>query len=141
MNFLTDLVKDVRYAIRSLQRTPGFTLVVILSLALGIGANTAIFSGIEALILRRLPVPNPEELVALEWGTKAFPQRLVEDFEGNGGRSTGGDSGAVLGARIFSSSVYEYLREHNDVFSSLFAVSGNILNVNIGLKGGAEPAD
>ncbi len=58
-----ELARDVRYACRMFFRTPGFSLVVVLTLALGIGANTAIFSLIDALMLRWLPVHNPQELV------------------------------------------------------------------------------
>ena len=54
---------DLRYALRTLSATPGFTLVVILTLALGIGANTAIFSLTDQVLLRRLPVKSPDELV------------------------------------------------------------------------------
>src|SRR3989442_10272701 len=62
MTFIDHTARDVRYAARMLRTNPGFTLVAILSLALGIGANTAIFQLIEAVLLRSLPVPRPEEV-------------------------------------------------------------------------------
>ena len=60
---LESIVRDLRYAVRSLKSRPAFTLTVIATLALGIGANTAIFTLVDALVLRPLPVPHPEQLV------------------------------------------------------------------------------
>src|SRR4029079_2096742 len=61
------MLKDLRHGLRALARSKGWTAVVVLSLALGIGANTAIFSGLNGLLLTKIPVQDPDTLVRLRW--------------------------------------------------------------------------
>ncbi len=112
------LWQDLKYALRMLRRSPGFTAVATLSLALGIGANTAIFSLIDRVMVRTLPVRNPEQLVLL----------------GNG-RTSGTMEGAVHGqASMFSYPAYRDIRSRNQVFTgiSAFVTYTDALRVNIG---------
>ena len=83
---------DIRYAIRGFRRTPLFTSVAILSLAFGIGANTAIFSLLDQVLLRLLPVKDPQQLVLLtthgshygsNWGGNAISYPMYSDFSGH----------------------------------------------------------
>ncbi|HKV26049.1 MAG TPA: ABC transporter permease [Candidatus Acidoferrum sp.] len=87
--FLDSPIRDLKYSLRTLARTPGFTIVAILTLALGIGANTAIFSLLDQILLRLLPVQNPQELVLLtmrghhygsNWGGNAVSHPMFRDF-------------------------------------------------------------
>lgn len=96
---------DLRYGARILRKSPGFTTVAVLTLALGIGANTAIFSLTYQILLRQLSVPHPEELVILR---SPGPR--------NGHVSSDGD-----GANSFSYPMYKDLRDHGTAFSGLLA--------------------
>jgi hypothetical protein len=69
--WLEDTWRDFRYAARTLAKTPGFTIIAALVMALGIGANTAIYSFLDSLLLRSLPASDPESLVVLNWYSNA----------------------------------------------------------------------
>jgi predicted permease len=95
---------DFRFALRTLRRSPGFTLLAVLSLALGIGANTAIFSLLYQVVLRSLPVKDPGALVSLE----------SDDYNFGWTRRDNNQT-------VFSYPMYRALRDHNEVFSGLLA--------------------
>ena len=115
-SFVETLWQDLRFAARILRKNPGFTAVAVLTLALGIGANTAIFSLVDTFLLRVLPVKDPQQLVFIR---ATLPQ---------GG--THGD---------FPYATFEALRDRNNSFSGMFAWDGS--RVNAVLNGQAELID
>jgi predicted permease len=108
---MNGLWQDIRYGLRMLAKNPGFTAVAVLTLALGIGANTGIFTILRQVVLQRLPVPHPEQLVLLY--SPGPRQGHVSSDE----NSLPGEDGAVS----FSYPMYKDLRDRNSVFSGLAA--------------------
>lgn len=110
-----ELRADLRFAWRSLARNPGFTAVAVLSLGLGIGVNTAIFSLVQEALLNTLAVPHPEELRLLKW--VSGPNPIVHHIWGDFSRTKTGQQTSTS----FSFPVYRQLRRENKVFQDLFA--------------------
>jgi predicted permease len=116
-------VQDLRYGLRQSRKNPGFTAVVVATLALGIGANTAIFSLIDALMLKSLPVQNPQELVLLKWSAHKKPDFHNSSSYGDcDTRFTDVDTTSCSFSRPF----YDDLRAHADAFSAITAYGGGI---------------
>jgi putative ABC transport system permease protein len=131
---IEQLLQDLRYGARTLRRAPAFTAVAVLSLALGIGANTALLGLLDAVMLKRLPVPQPDRLFLLDWSAPGFPSRYVDDLEGDA--PTAADGG--IHGLIFSSADFERLRLRNTVFTTTFAFASNDVHANLGLPGRAQ---
>jgi putative ABC transport system permease protein len=112
VNVVEDLVRDARFALRMFRKSPGFTVTALVSLALGIGANTSMFQLFEAVRLRALPVERPEEL------------RII--------RMHGGDIGGNYRGRNaqFTNSLWEEIRRQQTSFSSLLAYGDMPLNLS-----------
>jgi hypothetical protein len=73
-NQIETTLNDIRYSVRGLSRTPGFTIVIVLTLALAIGANSAIFSVIQGVLLRPLPYAQPDRIVRIFFNNDTFPK-------------------------------------------------------------------
>jgi predicted permease len=121
---MNTLLQDLRYALRQLRKSPGFTLTVIVTLALGIGANAAVFTLFDQVLLRMLPVQQPRELVRFAW-TGAFSGSMS---------SFGGDS-----RNYFSYPMYKDLRDQNQVFQGMLAADK--ANVGVSWHNQAENED
>ncbi|MGA9247116.1 MAG: ABC transporter permease [Candidatus Acidiferrales bacterium] len=100
-----NLLQDVRYGLRTLAKNPAFTLIAVLTLALGIGANAAIFSLTDQVLLRLLPVARPQELVVLH----------------SPGKTHGRTWNDIEGGQSFSYPMYKDLRDRNEVFAGVLA--------------------
>lgn len=119
------LVHDLRYALRQLRNSPGFTITAVLTLALGIGANTAIFSVMNSVLLRGLPVPNPQELVYLH----------VLPNQPSGASNTGNSDSS------FSEPVFEQLRQDHRAFSGVMAFVPMSLSGKAAIRFGDTPEE
>ncbi len=117
LNFIETLIQDLRYGARTLMKSPGFAFVAVLTLALGIGANTAIFSVVNGVLLRALPYKEPERLVMV-WADRPILQ-------------------AQIGLADFPVAVADFVdwRDQNQVFEQMAAMQAPRIN----LTGGGEP--
>jgi predicted permease len=123
-NFFVSIWQDARYGLRQLHRNPGFAIVAVLTLALGIGVNVAIFSLINQMLLRSLPVPHPEQLVVVN-STETRAGSMKADYSQYAS---------------FSYPMYKDLRDKNRVFSGLLACEP-YTDVNVFGQGHSERAN
>jgi predicted permease len=115
---MNSLTQNIRYALRQLRKSPAFTLTVIVTLALGIGANAAVFTLFDQVLLRMLPVDRPAELVRFEW-SGAFSGSMS---------SFGGDTDGHH--NYFSYPMYKDLRDKNQVFSGVLAADKDQVGIS-----------
>ena len=112
--FVDTLLQDIRFAFRMLRKSPGFTVVAVLTLALGIGANTAIFTVLDAVLLRSLPVKDPQQLVVMRWSAHSRPK--IGGFSGYGDCEDRNCS--------FSLPFFRTMEAQANVFSGMAAFAG-----------------
>jgi macrolide transport system ATP-binding/permease protein len=115
--FWEQFTQDLHYALRTMNTNRAFTALAVLSLALGIGANTAIYSFMDAILMRSLPVPNAESLVTLNWRGKEQNSRVV-------GGSVYHDPKTGFTSDVFPFPAYELFQKNESIFSTVFAYCG-----------------
>jgi macrolide transport system ATP-binding/permease protein len=137
---LEQLAQDLRYAFRTMAAHRLFTALVVLCLALGIGANTAIYSFIDSILLRSLPVADPDSLVVLNWHAKIASRRdfVMRAVSG----SSWGNSSSGTTSGMFPFEAFELFQKDDSVFSSVFAYyqPGQARKLNLAIRGQSELA-
>jgi predicted permease len=133
-----EFLQDIRYAIRLLIKQKAITAVAIVSLAVGIGANTALFSLIDAMLLKKLPVHNPDDLVLFNWSAVQAGMDLPLSITFDGNRTDPGTGRTTWDS--FSYRVFEQFRTSNKTLSAIFAFA-RIYRANIVADGNAEIGD
>lgn len=114
LRLVHELSADVRYAVRQMRRTPTVTAVITATLALAIGANVAMFTLTNAVLLKRLPVPNPDQLVQMSWAARRYG--FVSTYNGSARPNAAGERVATS----FALPVINAIRDRNTTFSDVF---------------------
>jgi macrolide transport system ATP-binding/permease protein len=128
--WLAPVGQDLRYGLRSMARDKVFSLLAVASLALGIGANTAIYSFIESILLRPLPVADPDSLVVMKWRAKGYTLASSGWSSSTGGTSRDAATGTL--SSIFPYPALKVFQDSDDVLSSAFCyVVGSNLSVTV----------
>ena len=122
LRWIDEIAADLRYGFRMLRKSPGFTAIAAVSLALALGANTTIFSIARELLYQRLAVPRADELRLLRWNgdSRVAVSSMWGDFDAT---PNSGMTGSV-----FSYPVYQHLRAHNRVLEEIFAYKEDRMN-------------
>jgi len=132
--FAGEIAQDARYAFRTMTGRPVFTIMAVLSLALGIGANTAIYSFMDSILMRSLPVQDPSSLVVVNWHSKDHPA-VANSFSG----STYKDATWGYTSGNFPYAAYELISTNHEAFSHVFGFSG-AGRLNVQIRGSADLA-
>jgi predicted permease len=135
--WIQTVTSDLRFAARMMRRSPGFSAVVVITLALGIGANTALFTVVNAVLLKPLPVNKPDDLVQMEWDSMNQDLPLATGYDGTDTSDYSG-SGHLQGTS-FPYITFERLRQAQDTFSDVFAFATDE-KLNVIVDGQAELA-
>lgn len=121
ISFIESALQDLRFAFRMLRKSPGFTAIAVLTLAFGIGANTAIFSLIDGVMLRTMPVKDPSQIVMLRWQAHHFS--LNGEYSAFGDCLNGDSNGDRVGCS-FPIPLFEQFRAQVNAFSDVTAFAG-----------------